>query len=238
MKLKNYLLAMPLAIAAASVTAVETADWTGPYAGGSLNLTTFTTETSDYWCWYACDAPGTVAQDITLSLNGGYDWQLNGGLVLGVELDYSTGLDEEENIRWNGGVRGADWTDELNNVISLRGRMGVAVNQSLLYVTAGFSQADVSHKAQEVDQSDPNVYTAEYDDTVSGYVFGAGVEHMLTDAVSLKAEYTVSQYESTGGECWKRTNDPTSVCNPGENDDAVHWKSTVDMFKIGANYRF
>lgn len=32
---------MPLAIAAASVTAVETADWTGPYAGGSLNLTTF-----------------------------------------------------------------------------------------------------------------------------------------------------------------------------------------------------
>ena len=69
---------------------------------------------------------------------------------------------------------------------TIRGRVGLVQDRTLVYLTGGFAYANLEHKIAVV-PGGPSFKTE--DDTATGYVIGGGIEHKLNPAWSVKAEY-------------------------------------------------
>ena len=102
----------------------------------------------------------------------------------------------------------------------MRGRFGVAVNQVLLYGTAGLALADakLSASALGVGISD--------NQTLTGWTAGAGIEWMFLPHWSLKGEYL---YRSFGGQTFFANQFP-----PGIQTGTLN----INSGQVGINYHF
>jgi outer membrane immunogenic protein len=103
----------------------------------------------------------------------GYNWQTPSNWVYGIEADLGIVNDEIED---------EDVTDYL---ATIRGRLGYAFGNSLIYGTAGVAFVGYGDDLQD----------AGSDDTAVGFVVGGGVEHKLSNNFSLGVEglyYNVS----------------------------------------------
>jgi outer membrane immunogenic protein len=235
MKFKK-LACLAFAMTAAGVVQAEgEQQWGGAYVGANAGLSSFQTETADYWCWYACDAPGNVKQGSTFGLNIGYNFQLDDNFVVGVEADHNSGQDANEGIAWSNGNDGVLWNNELDNEQTLRVRVGLAVDNTLVYVTGGLARADVTHEALEFEAGGTNLDRAMFDGTARGLVSGIGVEHQFMDNVSFRMEYVTTQYEKESA-CW--ADNAGCDLNPGEGDDQVHWTDNTSSIRAGVNWIF
>jgi outer membrane immunogenic protein len=115
----------------------------------------------------------------------GYNWQM-GSLVLGVEAD-AAWADINDSI----GVPGiATFGSKIQDMGTVRGRVGYAVDQVLFYGTGGYAWADnkVTVTAGPLSASESQVH--------SGWVVGAGVEYMFLPHWSLKGEYLYRSFSS------------------------------------------
>lgn len=98
----------------------------------------------------------------------GYNWQTDSNIVFGVEGSVSyLGLETEE--------FGEELTDY---VASIRGRLGVAFDQNLIYATGGV--AFLGYTDDLADALD--------EDVAVGFVVGGGFERKITENVSLGIE--------------------------------------------------
>ncbi|MEJ2118728.1 MAG: porin family protein [Alphaproteobacteria bacterium] len=89
-------------------------------------------------------------------VHAGYNWQKQ-DVVFGIEGDIDAG-------------------DNLDYLASVRGRAGLAIDRSLIYVTAGVAFAGFG---------DDDIFA---DDTQTGWVVGLGIEHKLRPNVSIGLE--------------------------------------------------
>ncbi len=148
----------------------------------------------------------------------GYNYQ-TGSLVFGVETDFQgSGIG---NTMTGTTVQGVDFTSQENIdwFGTVRGRVGVAFGNALLYGTGGFAYGAVNQRA--IYSGD--VYASNA--TQTGYAAGGGVEYKFTPAWSVKAEY---QYIDLGSE--KLTDSSGAVTNPLD--------ATLQTARVGLNYRF
>jgi outer membrane immunogenic protein len=145
------------------------------------------------WAGFYIGAMGGYAsQDDDFGMKGGfaggtvgYNWQM-GSLVLGVEADAAWG-----DISATAGVPGLVSLDsKIQDLGTVRGRVGYAVDQVLFYGTAGFAWADnkATASALGASVSESQVHT--------GWTAGAGVEYMFAPHWSLKGEYLYRDLES------------------------------------------
>jgi outer membrane immunogenic protein len=119
----------------------------------------------------------------------GYNWQFT-NIVAGIEVDGAwadvnatrTGLDPLVGL--------ITATAKIDALATVRGRVGVAFDQVLLYGTGGLALADtkISASALGITISDTKTQT--------GWTVGAGVEWMFLPHWSLKAEYLYRSFES------------------------------------------
>jgi outer membrane immunogenic protein len=140
-----------------------------------------------------------------------HQWDM---FVLGVEGDIAW-----SNIGGSTVSGGATVSSNVNWIGTFRGRAGVAVDQALLYVTAGVAAAGVnSTVGAPLNTSFSGVHT--------GWTAGAGLEYAVTDDWSVKGEYT---YTALGG-----INDGGALvpANPAVITPSFH------AVKIGANFHF
>jgi outer membrane immunogenic protein len=173
----------------------STGDWTGFYAGVSagygVSRALHSGSPTDY-----SDLQGWIG-----GVQAGYNHDL-GGVVLGIEGDLSLSAINEgpdtDHFGENDGIHG---------IATLRGRLGVTFESVLLYGTAGLAAARIDEDGSS--------------DTLTGWVAGAGAEIMVTDTVSLKAEYLYHNFGNT--------------FLPGYGDD---FDITAQTFKVGANFHF
>lgn len=234
--MKKGILLLPLVALMGEVQAAERYDWTGFYAGANLGMSTFQTDTRDYWCWYACDAPNTVEDGVTYGIQTGYNYQVDNTFVVGVELDYQTGQDSSTTVKFNP-TDGVNWDSEWKSLMSLRLKAGLAADRTLVYVTGGIAQADAEFSAAEFDPtpSANGLDRANKDETLSGYIYGMGVEHAFTDLISARMEYLTTSMESADA-CWR---DDTGCNNStGANDDFVAWNTSNSSIRLGVNMLF
>ena len=129
--------------------------------------------------WQVNPAPGFSQGGSGGLLGGqiGYNIQMN-QLVFGIEGDLSkTWIDGSSSC---GGAFGC--SHSINWMASLRGRLGVAVNnnRTLLYATGGAAWADVDWAGS---------LGTGLSKTQTGWVAGGGIEHMLTQNLSARVEY-------------------------------------------------
>ena len=114
----------------------------------------------------------------------GYNWQFS-SIVAGIEADGAWA-----SLTSSASAGGITATAKVDALSTVRGRVGVAFDQVLLYGTGGFAIADtkLSASAFGVGISDSK--------TLAGWTAGAGIEWMFMPHWSLKAEYLYRSFSS------------------------------------------
>ncbi|MCP3383362.1 MULTISPECIES: outer membrane protein [unclassified Bradyrhizobium] len=149
----------------------------------------------------------------------GYNWQ-TGNVVFGVEADgawadvsaSATGATVVPGF----GVVTATASSKTDAMGTVRGRIGYAINNVLVYGTGGYAWIDnkITLSALGVSASDSKFH--------SGWTVGAGVEAFFAPQWSVKGEYL---YRSLGGETYFTGALPTGTLN-------------FHTVQVGVNYHF
>ena len=196
-------------------------NWTGLYAGGHIAGVNSRTGIRDE-DGTIYDSAGltvfTTSQDVAGGVHAGYNYQI-GSAVFGVELDYA--------FTNSGEARLFDSTDhfkssKINGFGSLRGRIGLAAGQSLVYVTGGIGY--VNGKVSGYDSVPDQIVTYK---NFAALVAGAGTEFKPTDNLAIRAEYLYYGFDEKSDRC----ND-CSAADPAFADGTLH------TLRIGASYHF
>ena len=148
------------------------------------------------WTGFYLGAMGGYAQENTSDAFGeisggfaggtaGYNWQ-TGNFVLGVEVD-GAWADVGARIG-NPAILAVE--SRIRSMGTVRGRVGYAFDQVLVYGTGGYAWADnrITLTAVNVGISDSQFH--------SGWTVGAGVEVMFAPKWSVKAEYLYRSFDS------------------------------------------
>lgn len=209
---------------------VTTHDWSGFYAGANLASNSGTTDwNGEYFTQGLSDGPATTgAFDLdgtSAGLQAGYNMQFD-SMVFGIEADMGWG-----DVTGTGGAIDVGEfatvpSVKLDQLGSLRARLGFATGNVLLYATAGWASASGSLGLSNLDgPSDDRVA----DITADGWTGGVGAEIALNDRLSVKGEYLDSRL--TMNEVQFDRVLPADFL-------AVNGTVDVKTFKVGLNYAF
>jgi outer membrane immunogenic protein len=190
-----------------------------PYVAVAYNWTGFYVGINGGWGWGTgslSGPPPTGDMDSSGGLIGGtvgYNWQ-NGQIVWGVEADIDWSGIETDSRRCGVGVRCSVNNDWLGTA---RGRVGLAMDRWMPYITGGVAFGDVSASVTGFQGKS---------DTRAGWTLGAGVEYAIAAPWTAKLEYLYVDLGdfSCGRACG--TSGP----------DKVEFRSHI--VRAGLNYRF
>ena len=115
----------------------------------------------------------------------GYNWQFS-QIVFGIEADGAWA-----DLSSSASAFGVTGTAKVDALATVRGRVGVAFDQVLLYGTGGFALADTKLGLSVV-----GLGSVSDSQTMTGWTAGAGVEWMFTPRWSFKAEYLYRSFSS------------------------------------------
>lgn len=159
------------------------AHWDGTYAGFTMGYNFRGTDEVQL----APAPPGVIgtmrARGVLLGVQAGHNWQ-SGAMVYGVEggLNLSRTRDSVS-------LGTASASMRINPVADLRGRVGYAINDGLVYAAGGLSIGRVRYAASDGATSDiASTYNA------VGYTVGLGYEQQIGNNWSMRGEYSYSQY--------------------------------------------
>ena len=194
--------------------------WTGPYIGAHIGYGFGETD-ADLTLGGVPIAGTEEDYDIDGLFGGvqaGYNYQIN-QLVLGVETDFSLADINGDSDGFGGAGAAASFFDtNVDWFGTVRGRVGFAVDRTMIYGTGGFAYGRVENTF-----TSPAAIVSE-DDTQTGWTAGAGVEHAFTDNLTAKIEYLFVDL-----------NDESLSVGPGLSADFDNSFHTV---KLGFNYKF
>lgn len=142
----------------------------------------------------------------------GYNWHIPGGLLVGIEGDVGYMDSGEEND--GGGYRYGQWWG------TLRGRTGFTFDRTLFYATAGVAFMDVD----EVSLGGASGETAWHENIDTGWVVGGGIEHALTQNISLKLEYLHMDFGDYEGY--------------SSSSEGFSFDNQTDVVRAGLNFKF
>lgn len=171
----------------------------------------------------------------------GYNWQF-GSLVVGIEGDINfrdRGDDRHVVVENFNGYTGYDVHHERGRsgswFATLRPRIGMAFNRTLLYVTGGLAYADSDNdEALYVTNNGASMsgysWRSNNDSDNWGWTLGAGVEHAFSNNWTAKLEYLYVNIDR----------DDTVLVN-ASNPDYTFRSSNEETFhvvRVGLNYKF
>jgi outer membrane immunogenic protein len=199
--------------------------WTGFYLGASAGAIGLSSENT-----YSTSIPGVPGSTDTNRGSGvlaggtvGYNFQ-TGQWVIGIEADYSMASAQTGNSA-SFNVVGGNGSANISNLGTVRGRLGWASDHTLLYITGGVAWGDVTNVA-----ATPNFFSGcrqGFSGTRTGWTFGGGVEHALTDHFTVKLEALYVDFGS------KSVSSLRSGCSFG-----FSAKTTAAIGRLGLNYKF
>ncbi len=182
-----------------------------------------------------------MKSSFTGGVSAGYNVQ-NGNFVGGVEADISfahfelrhtmSRIDPNPFPPFTGLVTNSSYETEFGSVATARVRAGYAINKSLLFVTGGLAAAKVTNR---ISIALPGLGYTSPDWSQSkiryGFAIGAGVEHKVTEKVSVKLEGLYVNLKDT----LVTGQDPVTF--PGE---SISYRFKNDMFvgRVGVNVQF
>jgi len=186
-----------------------TVNWTGPYVGLNLGGDWGQLPGSVSVAPTAAGVPGSTRHlngstdgTVTGGAQAGYNYQID-NFVLGVEGDFrGGGLSTTTGVPAGGLTNfapGSNFKASSDWNASIRGRVGYAWNQFLLYGTGGVAFADASLKANFA----PGITAGgtalpgssfSQSTTLVGPTVGGGVEYAVTPNISVGGEYRYTDY--------------------------------------------
>jgi outer membrane immunogenic protein len=164
---------LPVKAAPAYVTPAPVSIWAGGYVGANLG-----------YGWGRAEATVngvTGSQDLDGVIGGGqigYNWQWASPLVLGIEADFQGSGQKHDTV-----IGAATITNSISWFATLRGRIGYAPSNWMIYATGGLAYGEFRSEATL------NGVNANISDTRAGWTAGGGVEWMFAPKWSAKLEY-------------------------------------------------
>ena len=229
--------------------------WTGPYIGANGGYAWaddrhVTTVVSDLGTYLTSQDAADVAdagrhtlkpETFTGGIQAGFNWQ-DGKLVFGGEIDFNL-LDahaESSTTRGYTCCPPADFTIhsafEMDWLITVRPRLGIAAGHTFLYATGGLALAELKAEYVFTDTFDDALGVASHSETAVGWTAGGGAEINLGGRWSVKGEYLYLQFDDVD---LSRSNTVTSGAGfhagfQHDTEDDV----TFHVVRAGLNYRF
>jgi len=219
-------------------------NWTGFYLGAHLGAGFNTSKVDNPY------GPSIYGDTIRLpggfaGLQGGYNWQGAGSpWVFGVEADVSAVNADGTNtcLAYSGQFVSANCRARQQAMGSITGRVGRTISpdgRTLVYIKGGaaFTNGDLSLTTNAPDYIlQPS---SERQDTRWGWTLGAGLEHAITGAWSVKAEYAYANFGhrdvmAPGGGFLMTPFDPGSLVNT----TGLPTRASLDshLVRLGLNY--
>ncbi|WP_137132088.1 outer membrane protein [Rhizobium sp. FY34] len=106
----------------------------------------------------------------------GYNWQMSSGFLVGLEGDV--------NYDWNDNDYAGGFNAGTKFSGSARGRIGYAMDRTLIYAAGGWTAANGFVKGPGVDESE----------TFNGWTVGAGIDYAFTDNMFGRLEYRYNDF--------------------------------------------
>lgn len=159
----------------------------------------------------------------------GYNWQWR-AMVLGLEGDLNwTSTNASTSFSLCCALGSAHF--KLNAFGSVRGRMGLAFDNALIYVTAGpvwgrFKSTTFLLDGSLLEESSDNGWHP-------GLAFGTGVEFIMTGNWVLRGEYLFLNFKDIN-----RPSLSDSVLTCGDTSCRVNYAYSAHIARLGLNYRF
>jgi outer membrane immunogenic protein len=195
-------------------TAAIAPTWTGPYIGLNGGVAWHRARlTYTQLAPFFTDQFSLTEVGATAGAQAGYNWQWQ-NFVAGIEAD----------LNWIDGAGGrifpgANFSTSLNRLATIRGRAGITLSPTLVYVTGGFARG----KVENTSIVGPRTFVDR--DTRSGWTAGGGIEHMFASNWTAKAEVL---YVDLG--------DSRTIFNGG--GYSSRFRNTAIIGRIGLNLRW
>ncbi|QAY94965.1 porin family protein [Methylovirgula ligni] len=204
--------------------------WTGFYAGLNAGYVAADVDVRDV---NGGVTPGPFSYHPDGGFGGGqlgYNYQFN-QFVVGIEGDVgyiglqgkgiigSAAADHHQDLTLDSGVYG-----------DITGRVGYAFGPALIYAKGGYAWFGGS---AEQTTTNPG-YVTTGTSTFSGWTAGGGVEYLITQNISVKAEYLHFDFGSKGGYQTNVGDDSSPIGYEFWNETSLRF----DTVKVGLNYRF
>jgi outer membrane immunogenic protein len=202
-----------------------TFDWSGPYVG-IFGAAVAVDGTFDGTCTTAglpCGAPAIATYTdyehsgigYAYGILGGWNYQID-SFVMGFEGDWAFGgtvaTNDEPQV---------DTDLSFNNIATVRARLGMAFDNTLLYFTAGAAAVDMEFGAM--------MSTAQSDSQwVYGWTAGGGLEHAFSQNFSGRIEYLYVDLDDAD----------FSMTSGGNTLDVTQTFNDIHMVRAGLTYNF
>jgi outer membrane immunogenic protein len=161
----------------------------------------------------------------------------NGALVVGIEGDWDYFGSKATFNNPNGTLTTGDTASitqslKTSSLATIRPRIGIVSDRTLIYVTGGAAFAKVSYMQDYADTLNNAIGTATGSTTLIGWTVGAGWEWAWTDHVSVKTEYLFAKFPTT--------NALGGILDNAGGGNVLHGSSdlTIQTVRLGLNYRF
>ncbi|MGB3336202.1 MAG: outer membrane beta-barrel protein [Devosia sp.] len=197
--------------------------WSGCYIGADIRANTGRTSETFPYSDYATNITGPgIAPQI------GCDYQLEDSpFLVGIVADVAALNDRGDNIVVPGAFP-QRLTSSLDWLASVRARAGYVADKTLFYATAGIAFGNVTTRLEVVG----GALDATSNVTQVGYTVGGGIETLVTDNISVFAEYNYTDL----GRSTHTFAGAAGLRGPAGNElDLLTVNHTV---KVGVNYRF
>ena len=121
---------------------------------------------------------------------------------------------------------------KTSSLATIRPRIGIVSDRTLIYATGGAAFARVSYTQTYTDTLNNAVGTATGSTTLVGWTVGAGWEWAWTDHVTVKTEYLFAKFPTT--------NALGGILDTAGGANVLHGSSdlTIQTARLGLNYRF
>jgi outer membrane immunogenic protein len=196
--------------------------WTGPYVGAQIGAGWQQDRLAESSiCVPACvDRVTGRATGVIGGGHVGFNWQ-SGPLVVGAEADIEgTGLHHRTIYPLSSPDT---FSSEIEWQSSVRGRLGFAVDRTLVYATGGVAFADIRHNYYEASAGISQAFS----DVRTGWTVGGGIEYAITDNFTARVEYRYTDFGT-------KIETPAFVF-PGFVENHTETQHAV---RVGASYKF
>jgi len=201
--------------------------WTGFYVGANIGGVRADNSSQEIGPNFWFDFPahpvyGASATGVIGGIQAGYNWQFR-HLVLGVEGDISWASADATTAHVSTFNTGLAQTASLTGLATLRGRAGFALDNALIYLTAGVATGRIHDRVIEPGQ--PNI-VFDTSGWRTGWTAGGGVEYAFTRNWTVKAEALYVDFGNTDA--------PMLV----DNTYRFRFKDTATIGRVGFNFKF
>ena len=219
-----------------------TFSWAGPYVGGTVGFANGFHSYDDLAGAFL-GYPG-LSNDQSKGFAGGGTLGFNlqaRSLVYGLEADFSGLSNKSTYVDPNGAINPfyPSETNSLKDLGTVRGRIGLAVDRSLFYFTAGLAFGEVANSVQYNSSKFPTFNTPSYnlDSTRFGWVVGSGLEYAVTPNWTVKGEAIYAQLNTVTAS-WVSPGSLASQTFPANAVYNTRFNTSVAVIRAGLNYKF